>query len=306
MDINNVIDTVLNFQFWISTHTGLKGWQLLLIALSVLFLLMIFLAYLRKTRSKRTYLIQSTDRSDIIGINLSGKANNYHLQQQSIEKPSIFSSEEDEEQKSWGQTTKDWRQLREKIRQLEHDIHKSERSEKELKEQLTGLKNTNEKLKAELSKRVKNEESLIEQIKKMTTGTFNQKRNESDDKMLYSEKELEVQKNIKPVKSQEHTLRQEEQTEDQQSLTQNRSSQEKDEQITFIEQIEEESTDSMQINLDSNPLKSNPPAESPKSDIYNQSDIPETEHGIPLDIKELKAIADLAKRLQARGQQRQN
>ena len=37
-----------------------------------------------------------------------------------------------------------------------------------------------------------------------------------------------------------------------------------------------------------------------------EDEITEKEHSIPLDIKELKAIADLAKRLQARSQQRQN
>lgn len=306
MNINNVIDSVINVFSWIYSQTGLKNWQLLIIASGVLLLLVLFLANLRKKRAKRKHLIHTIDRSDTIGINLTGNAHNYQLQQQSKESPLFFDSEEDEKQRSWGQTTKDWRQLREKIRQLQHDIRKYERTEEYLEEKIAEQKSINEKLMTELNERVKNEEELVRQVDKLTDGIFNNKHNEAGENALSSENMLELQKNIKRVsESLEITPKQKEKAEKQDDSNQNQSEQKNDEQITFAKESKEESTDLLQIAKDISSLKHGLNAKNLKTDTNNQSDNSEDHHSVPLDIKELKSISDFAKRLQTRGQKRQ-
>ncbi len=223
MNINNVIDAIMQFYSRIYYQTGLKSWQLLTIALVVLFLLVLLSNYLRKARLRKMHLIQSTGRSEIIGIKLSGRENRYQAQADYRKKQESFIPDEDEEQKSWGQSTKEWRKLREKIMYLQRDIKKHERTEKHYKEQITELKNINEKLRLEISKQAK------------------------------SEQETSV-----------HNLR---------------------------NQIIEN--------------KTYPVNEKYKED-FDQADINEVDNNVPLDIKELKTISEMVKRLQERGQQRQS
>ena len=223
MNINNVIDEIMQFYSRIYYQTGLKSWQLLTIALVVLFLLVLLSNYLRKARLRKMHLIQSTGRSEIIGIKLSGRGNRYQTRADYRERQENFIPEEDEEQQSWGQSTKEWRKLREKIMHLQRDIKKYERVEKHYKEQITELKNANEKLRLEISKQAKSEQET-------------------------SVKNLENQ---------------------------------------IIEN------------------KTYPVNEKYKED-FEQTDIDEVDNNVPLDIKELKTISDMVKRLQERGQQRQS
>ena len=209
MDFNNALDRVIQFYSWIYSETGLKSWQLLIIALGVLFTLIIILSYIRR---KQAHIIHSSEHSDIIGIKLLEK-DSTQMQQ--------FESEEIDDQQSWGQTTKDWRQLREKIRHLQHDIGKYERSEKLLKEQIAELKSENEKLLSKINGGIQKQPEHVGQAVKLNS--------------------IKSESQQKPIEL-----------------------------------------------LQTSSVESNIP-----------------EQNIPLDIKELKIIADLARKLQARSQQRQ-
>lgn len=219
MDIEIILNNLREFYFWIYLKTGLKSWQLLIIALAILFLSERFLNYLRKIRI-RMLMTKSSNRSDLIGIRLnkSEQAVKIHKDQQEV-----HPLEEEEEHQSWGQTTKDWRKLREKIRHLEHDINKHKKIEKTLNEEIAALKITNEKILLEIDKR----------------------RTQTADI-------LQIQNN-EPVSA---------------AFAQNNTEQ------------------------------------TPKEDL-DLADSTDKEQSLPLDIKELIAISDLVKRLQARSQQRQ-
>jgi hypothetical protein len=149
MDIEIIINNLREFYFWIYSKTGLKSWQLIIIALAILFLCERFLSYLRKARIRKL-TTKSSNRSNLIGLRL----NKSELAVQKHKNPQeIHLSEEEEEHQSWGQTTKDWRKLREKIRHLEHDLSKHEKLEKTLNEEIAALKIANEKLLLEIDKR---------------------------------------------------------------------------------------------------------------------------------------------------------
>lgn len=149
MNIDDVLDMLMDFYPWLNKKTGLEDWQLLIIALSSLFLLILFLIHQRKSRVKSIHAIHRTPHSDLIGINLTDKDTSYNKHNK---KESAFLADDEEEQQSWGQTTKEWRHLTEKIRQLQHEISKYKRSEKYLKEQITQLKDANVNLLTEISK----------------------------------------------------------------------------------------------------------------------------------------------------------
>lgn len=209
----------MDFYFWICSKTGLKSWQLIIIALAVLFLSERFLNYIRKVRI-RMLITKSSNRSDLIGIRLNKSEEALKRQKDQQE---VQPFEQEEEHQSWGQTTRDWRKLREKIRHLEHDLSKHEKIEKRLNEEITALKTANEKLLLEIDKRRTQTADILQM------------------------------QNNKPVTA------------------------------VFVQ---------------------NQTEQTPKKDL-ELADSTDNEQSLPLDIKELIAIADLVKRLQTRSQRRQ-
>ncbi len=219
MDIKIIINNLMDFYFWICSKTGLKSWQLIIIALAVLFLSERFLNYIRKVRI-RMLITKSSNRSDLIGIRLNKSEEALKRQKDQQE---VQPFEQEEEHQSWGQTTRDWRKLREKIRHLEHDLSKHEKIEKRLNEEITALKTANEKLLLEIDKRRTQTADILQM------------------------------QNNKPVTA------------------------------VFVQ---------------------NQTEQTPKKDL-ELADSTDNEQSLPLDIKELIAIADLVKRLQTRSQRRQ-
>ena len=269
MNIDRALNTIMQFYSWISIQTGLKNWQLLTIALVVLCGLVLFLNYLRKARIQKIHLIQSSGRSEIIGIKLSGDENRYHEHYR--KKQTFALPEEEEKQHSWGQTTKDWRKLRENIRHLQHDISKYERTEKLLKEQISELKIANEKLQAEINTKSQTEDALQQQIKELTPALSYNYAEQTRVKNEYQEEPLDLQQITHQT---EHT------------------SEEKSNETNFLQSKSSEKQDKI--------------AKEISKEDFDPSETIEKENNVPLDIKELKAIADLVKRLQARSQQRQS
>lgn len=328
MDFDSVIDSVMQFYSRLPYQTGLESWQLLAIALSVLLALVLLLGYLRKTRVKKVHVIQSANRSEIIGINLSGKTENRLPHREYRTRETTFEREEPEETKSWGQTTKDWRKLREKIRHLQHDISKHEKAEKHLKEQIKELVYTNEKLQAEMGRRDQVEGGSRKQINELVAATPDRKLEPSSEEGLSRESEDQLTEAQPSGESHENLLKQAENTRDLHHSIEEISQQKQKDPVPAIMrgETEEESAISIQDNQESehtHPLLSEEAktaneaisrtsdstehlAEKTLEEDFDEPDKAQRDHNVPLDIKELKAIADLAKRLQARGQQRQS
>ena len=253
MNIDNIMDNITDFYSWLYSQAGLSKGQLLIIALAVLFLLVSLLRYLQKIRLRKMYFPQRSDRGEIIGIKLSGNnaRETDNLRQEDYKKYRAADiSEEEQEHTSWGQTTKEWRKLKEKIMYLKHEISKHERSAKHLKEQITELKNINNKLQLEINRQ--------RQI---------------------TPEELKKQDNVRsPLVSTDVYDEQKETAENLMVTTQ----QSTENNVNSLEEI-------------------------PKDNSENtDTELLEDERSIPLDIKELKAISELAKRLQSRSQQREN
>ncbi len=242
MDIDRIVNNMREFYYWICSKTGLKSWQLLIVAIAIIFLLERLLNYLRKLKIQ-TLMTRSSNRSHFIGTHLSEKKKRHKAQQTQEGDLTENYPEDEQEHQPWGQTTKDWRKLREKIRHLERDLTKRERLEKQLKEEIASLKITNEKLQLEINKKALTEDTLQQQINELTDTTFVQ-------------------------------------NQDEQSIIENRS---------HAESIDEQ-RDKQTV--------------SSSNEDFEPEDSTEKEQNSPLDIKELKAIADLVKQLQLRSQQR--
>lgn len=296
MSIDNFLDTLMQFYTWIYSQTGLKDWQLIIISLAVLFLLVRFLFYLRKARLREIHVIQKSVSSDIIGTNLSGSENTYRTKNKFWKKQAVSVPEEEEEPKSWGQTTREWRQLREKIRHLQHDIGKHERSEKHLKEQITELKSRNEKLQSEISKRMKIEEELKHQTNELITALFAQKQEEffEDTVTCKTQHELkEIYKSpefLEILQAKDLTEKTADSNEHRHRQVESLQNGQKTDQISTEQKI---------------PVRYFQSQHAENKENCNPSDTTEKDNNLPLDIKELKAIADLVRRLQARSQDNQ-
>ncbi|MBN2589146.1 MAG: hypothetical protein JXA96_04750 [Sedimentisphaerales bacterium] len=263
MNIDNVLDTIMQFYSWISIQTGLQRWQLLIIALVVLIVLVIFWNYQRKARLRKIRIISNSKCSEIIGVKLSNKEQNHRTPNNLEKKQSLYNQKEIvEEEHSWSQTTKDWRKLREKIMHLQHDINKHERIEKRLKEQISTLEEANKQLHGKLNQKYQIGEELQQQINELTTTTLGH---------------TQVEQTI--IKDESLGLQQTNQ------------------------ETEMPTTGYLESQIAENQHKSK---ESLLKEDSDSSDTTEKEHDIPLNIKELKAIADLVKQLQARSQQRHN
>jgi hypothetical protein len=255
MYIEKAIDSVLDFYLWISSQTGFNYWQLLILMLAVLFLLSRLLRYLQKARLRKMYSSNNTDRREIIGINLSGTEQKeiYNNSSQNLADDNITEENEYDDQKSWGQTTKEWRQLREKIMHLQHEITKHERSTRILKEQITELQTLNKKLQSEITRQKQIKPEVLEQ-----------------QNQIFSDVAQE-----KPFS-----------------------------QVSAVNQISKDMLENQGQSFDNN---SNTIEEISKDDSECiNANSPENNQSSPLNIKELKAIADLAKQVQARSQHRQN
>jgi len=299
MNIENIIDSVMQFYSWIYSQTGLQDWQLLTIGLGILFLLVLSLIQQRKTRSRKVYVIQGSNRSDIIGANLSDREKHYHRHENFSKKPPVSASDEEEEGKSWGQSTKEWRRLSEKIRHLQHEIGKQERSEKHLKEQITELKSINDKLQSEISRKTQIEEELKQQLQELTTASPANVQEKSAEKTNVNSRGREL-KNIKETLESAKFMLKKDQTKQAVAGTESQKEPLESQQIT-------NKTDCVPLEIAVNQLQSQTVGNKANS-LEGNIDEADTErdHNIPLDIKELKAIADLAKRLQMRSQQRQS
>ena len=265
-----VLDKVTQFFSWLNKDVVLKSWHLQAIAAILVVMLFFILRRMRKNRIEKKHIIQKTGRSEIIGLKLSDhKTINDRIFHQQIQEQN-FLSEQETHDKPWGQTTKEWRRLREQIRKLQHDITKNKRTEGQLKKEINELRNDNEQLKIKLFQYQQVKDDLDLQIKELTT--VNQ----------VQQNEINAIKNIKQF-FEEQVTPEEINTEANPASDAAQSKQILTEKPVHTPIIDIESKNDL-------PPQNEPAENNPENIVKNQD--------IPLDIKELKSIADLVKKLQ--------
>jgi chromosome segregation ATPase len=280
----------MNFFSWLNTEVGLKPWHLQTIAITVVILLLLILRHLRKSRIEKMHKIQSKGRSEIIGLKLSDRRVSHRRVSDLKKQSEGFISEEETKHKPWGQTTKEWRQLREQIRKLEHDTAKGKRTEEKLKKRITELENSNEQLKSEIIERKQTEKDLIQQVKEITNA--NEEAEERQDTEIKQSTEEQTAAGETNKESKQDLTKQPVQITDLSEQFENTGTK----SVQTEEDIKSKEEKNTSIHMDAEKQNS----ETAREDTEQTEESIEN-HNVPLDIKELKAIADLAKRLQGRG-----
>ena len=279
-----LLNKFTQFFSWLNNDVVLKSWHLQAIAITIVLMFLLILRYLRKSRIEKNQIIQ-TGRSEIIGLKLTDhKTINDRIFNQQIQEQS-FLSEQETHDKPWGQSTKEWRRLREEIRKLQHDITKNKRTEGQLNKQITELKNSNEQLKEKLIKYQQIKDELNLQINELKTC------NELPQKEITS---IKYDSNIEQT-NEETAVTEEINTE----AGQNRTEVPLQTTILGIE-----SKNDLPPRLSSRDEASGNNPDEIVIDKTEQTEELKINQNIPLDIKELKSIADLVKRLQGGGQRK--
>ena len=256
MNINDIWEKIMQFYSWLYSETGLERWQFISISLATLVLLVLFLRQLRKSGTRKIHRIHSKAHPEIIGTKLSGGGIGWET---------IYSQkydddfdQEEEKRIPWGQSTKQWRQLKERIIQLQRDLKKHQQSEEHLKKQLADVKTANIDLQKKIIEHKKIEENLNLHISELKAGSI-----PSNEINIKHEPVLEEV--VKP-------------------------------------ELGTQNADFKSQTIDPIPQAAN--SDGTKDDGRGTSDDGRSTSDVPLDIKELKAISDLAKRLQERNHNR--
>jgi hypothetical protein len=308
--VETVLYKLSEFFSWLYSTLGLEQWQVLLIALAVILVLSLIARVQRKKMVKKVHTIPAGNRSEIIGIKLSGHKSRDRGAGE-IQKHSLtLTSEMDEKQMGWAQTTKEWRNLTEQVRQLRHEITKHKRTEEHLKNQLNELTMTNQELQDQITEHKKAEKTPTPNVIEAATSeqqiphetTDSQSTEESlQPHMMQTPVDEQIQQEINQPVQTDQSIKQEiaeplvMMNEQPQSDV---SEEEKVEKETELK-VDDVTADTEQ----SEPEITNHHRQEQllKEEIEEPED--SKQHEAPLDVQELKAISELAKRL--RGNNRQ-
>ena len=281
--IELVLNKMNEYLEWIYSELGLARWQLLIIAIAVIIVLILIAIRQRKTKVKPIHTIQTKNRSEIIGVKLSGRRISHPRTEDTKKHSRAFTAETDERQKDWGQTTKEWRKATEQIRHLKHEVTKHKRSEELLKQKLDELTTARENLQSEITERKQEENNLKQEIEKLTS---NQQSFDETKKTVNAQYEI-GHKPVLPTTKEEQVQTDEDKQDDREDIIQDDS--------TSIVDTEKSTLTNNHNNQDQ---------ELTREDIENEEN--SKRHEVPLDVQELKAIAELAKRLRGNNRQQQS
>ena len=284
--VGNLLYKLADFYNWLYSTLGLKQWQFLIIALAVIVLLALIARIQRKKLVNKVYTIPAVKRSEIIGIQLSGHKAREHGTKEALKHGIALTSEMDEKQMGWTQTTKEWRKLTEQIRQLEREVTKHKRTEEHLKHQITELTTTNQELQSQITEHpIQQETNLPEQA-------------DQDTKKEIAESAVRTDEPSQSEMSENETV-----TKDtnQQAVelidTDKKTHQEVTEDKQFEKDIKLKSDDVIAETKPSGPelINQHRQEQSLKEETEDSEDL--RPHEAPLDVQQLKAISELAKRL---------
>lgn len=277
----NTIDIALGkltqYMSWLCSELGLAKWQLLTITIAVIILLILIAIRQRKKKAKPIHTIQPRYHSEIIGINLATHGAS-HPEIEDTKQHNLASVSKKDGTQKWKQTTKEWRKATEQIRQLKHEITKHKRTEEHLRQKITELTTSNRQAIYETTESVHAKHNIMSKPAMMKTLDKQiQEVNQSEQADKYVKQQ--------PV---EHTATNKEHRKD-------------------VTEDEKSKKDMKQQNTDLTTT------EQPQQEITNHENQVEElkrkiteDDGAPLDVQELKSIAELARRLRGNNRQQQN
>jgi len=290
MDTIDIILNRLTQNFtWIYSELGIPRLIFLTIALVVLVVLTLIARQKRKAKlqkvHKKVHTIHTESRSEIIGVKLTGRSSGHPRIEDSKKHDPAFVPETGEKQGEWGQTRKGWRKVTEQNKQLKREIARHKQTEVQHKQQLTELANVNKQLQYEITEHRQIEKSLKKQIEELTA-TRKQSAHEFDKRELDNENpepghalstaiEKQTQQNLSIIEQTNKNIK----PQYVESIAANEQSQDETIDVSQTDEIQREDTEG--------------------AEGYKR-------HEVPIDVKEIKAIAELAKRLRRNDRQRQS
>jgi len=292
------------------SELGLATWQLQVIGLGVVLILILILIRQRKIKTKPIiHNAQTRIRPDVIGIKLQSREATYsHDEDTKRQKPvSTTSKTTTYRKKTLKQTTNEWRKATEQIRQLRRELSKQKRTEEHLRQIIADLKSPNQKANAGTSESESEQSSIKPKpsiLKSYDTqiqeGSQSQpvkddskQQSTGDTALLKENMEVIIEDENKQQNSKESGEVMHPDAQDHQDTTE-----EKKNNLDMEKQITESFTNTEQYQQKVIYTKD-------QEELTIEDEEYSQQPGVPLDVKELKAIAELAKRLRGNNRQQQ-
>lgn len=282
------MNKLVQYFFWFYTDKGTIKAETLVIILAALIVLLFLLIRIRKSKASAVRIIKNIKRPEIIGANLSKRKSTSFETEDSKQAATSFVQQTIEKPKGWGQTTSQWKSLKNQIKQLQRELTIYKRAEEHLKFQLSEITTAHQQLLSELTKSRHDTDNLRQKLDELTIT-----RQQPNPDNEHNQATQDFQQPDTPLAISEQIY--------QQSIS----------TIATREQSQLGSAANNPANEapvkrnDSDPGAENKQPGSSLSENTEQAESPK-EHNVPLDVQELEAIAALAKRLRGRGQQQNN
>jgi hypothetical protein len=152
MTVESLTNTFTQYVSWLYSGREWARWELLTLAITALFLLLLILVQRRKAKTKKIGALQIKKNSSTIGIKLDAGKGAHKISESDANSRSIVSiSKNGGNQKRWKETTKKWKNYQKLIEQLQEETAKYKRAEECLEQQFARLKAANEQLRQEIT-----------------------------------------------------------------------------------------------------------------------------------------------------------
>jgi len=150
MTLESLASSFVEYVSWLYRGRPWAGWELAILAATVLVLLLAVRLRRRKAKPEKAKPAQAEERARTIGIELAAeRADNQQIEDS--DGRSLTAPEKgDGEKRRWKQTTEKWRNYGALVEQLRHEVAEYKRAEENFKQQLAKLKAANERLQQEL------------------------------------------------------------------------------------------------------------------------------------------------------------
>jgi hypothetical protein len=308
----DTIEGVLNKLTQYISELGLATWQLQVIGIGVVLILILTLIRIRKKKAKPGYKVQTRSRPDVIGIKLQdSQATHSHEEDAKRLKPvSTITKTTTYRKKTLKQTTNEWRKATEQIRQLRHELSKQKRTEEHLRQIIADLKSSSQKATVGTSESesqhisTKPEPSIPKSTDTQVREDSRSKPADEDSKQKSAEHTALIHDNTEAITEDEkkqrdskgsgelmHTDVQDRQDNSEENKINSDSEKQITESLTNTEQYQQQ-------------VICTRDQEAPTIEDIEDGENSQ-QPGVPLDVKELKAIAELAKRLRGNDRQEQ-
>lgn len=294
------------------SELGLATWQLQVVGIGVVLLLILILIRQRKIKAKPGHKIQTKNRPDIIGIKLQDHEATYSYDEDAkrLKPVSTITKTSTYRKKTLKQTTNEWRKATEQIRQLRREISKQKRTEEHLRQIIADLKSSNQQAPIGTSESESEQHNIIPKPSIL----------KSTDTQIQEGRQIESADEDSKQQSAEHPVVNQENTE---VITEDeRKQQDSKESGELMHTDDQDYRDTTDENKNNSDMEQQITESFTNTEQYQQQevytrdqeepfreDIEDGENsqqpGVPLDVKELKAIAELAKRLRGNNRQQQ-